>query len=60
MMSSTQRKRELRILWEQQRQLHEAECNRKQALSLYDRIEEASISSEVKDILHRLAQGERE
>lgn len=38
----------------------QAERNRKEALSMYERIEEADLSSDLKDILHRLANGERE
>lgn len=37
-----------------------AEQGRKESLSMYDRINEANLSDDLKDILHRLANGERE
>ncbi len=37
-----------------------AEHRRKDSLTMWERIEELNESQEVKDILHRLANGERE
>lgn len=60
-MSDKNEKRRLRQ--EQADREHEArmeEHRRKESLTMWERIEELNESQEVKDILHRLASGERE
>lgn len=55
-MSSPQRRAERTAQYEKAQQEHEAEYRRKEALTMWERIEEATASTDVKDILHRLAQ----
>lgn len=55
-----ERRREKRAEWAAEKARMEDERRRKDSLSMYDRIEESDASAEVKDILHRLANGERE
>ena len=55
-MSSPQRRAEMRAKYEQEEILARKEQARKDALCMYDRIAESDASSDVKDILHRLAE----
>lgn len=59
-MSSREREAEKRRLWEAEQLRQEAEQNRKENLSMWARIEELDVGNDVKDVLHRLANGERE
>jgi len=59
-MSSPERRREKEKEWEAKQERLAAERCRKDALSMWERIEEAELSDDLKDILHRLAKGERE
>jgi hypothetical protein len=59
-MSRRERSEELRRLWEEEERLREIERNRKAGLPMGDRIDELEVSDELKDVLHRLANGERE
>lgn len=56
----TEKRRLKREAWDREQEAQERERNRKAALSMWERIEEADLTDELKDILHRLAQGERE
>ena len=53
-MSSPKRRKELAAEWAIEEAALRAEETRKDALSMWDRIEEAGASRDVKDILHRL------
>jgi len=46
--------------WAREQEAQERERDRKAALSMWERIEEADLPDDLKDILHRLANGERE
>lgn len=60
-MSWKNEKRRLKQeLWDRELNALEQERNRKEGLSMWDRIEEADLHPDLKDILHRLANGERE
>jgi hypothetical protein len=59
-MSTPQRKRHLREAREAELARQAQARQHQDALSMYERIEEADLSDELKDILHRLASGERE
>ena len=58
-MSSSRRRDERRKEWDAELERLEAERHRKDSLSLWQRIEEADLSDDLKNILHRLANGER-
>jgi hypothetical protein len=58
--SKTQRRREREARHEAEREVIETELRRKESLRMWERIEECGASDNVKDILHRLARGERE
>lgn len=53
-MSSPARRKELAALWEKEQVAQRAEEARKDALSMWQRIDESDASADVKDILHRL------
>lgn len=55
-MSRPERRREKERQYEAEEEARRQEEWRKEQLSMYDRIEEADASEDVKDILHRLAQ----
>lgn len=60
-MSWKNEKRRLKQeLWDREMNALEKERSRKEDLSMWDRIEEADLHPDLKDILHRLANGERE
>jgi len=59
-MSSKERRKEKQLEWERELLNRDEERRRKEALSMYERIEESDASLDVKDILHRLANGETE
>lgn len=59
-MSSKERRREIEIEWEAEQGRIEKERNRKNNLSMWERIEELDVNNDLRDILHRLANGERE
>lgn len=59
-MSSPQRRKELATLHEKEEALRYIEQRRKDTLTLWERIEELTVDSDLKDVLHRIAQGERE
>lgn len=59
-MSSKERRAEKQREWEAELIHKRQEQNRKDALSMWERIEEADLSDDLKEILHRLARGERE
>lgn len=41
--------------WQVECEAREREQRRKDALSMYDRIEECSVDADLKDVLHRMA-----
>jgi hypothetical protein len=53
-MSSKERRKELKLEWEIEQEALEKEAARKEALTLYERIDESDASDDVKDILHRI------
>jgi hypothetical protein len=55
-MSTRQRKAELLAQFAAEQHAHALESERKAALLMYDRIEEADINDDLKDILHRFAE----
>lgn len=55
-MSSPQRRAEKKKEWEAEQIALDAERHRKESLSMYARIEEAHLSSDLQDILHRITQ----
>ena len=55
-----EKRRIKREAWDREHEAILAEQHRKEGLSMYERIEEADLSDDLKDILHRLANGERE
>lgn len=55
-MSSTARRREKRIELEKQPAADEIEQRRKNSLTMWERIEESDASTDVKDVLHRMAE----
>lgn len=59
-MSSNQRRRERERQFDAEQIVRRREETRKAELCMWDRIEESDASRMVKDILHRLASGERE
>jgi hypothetical protein len=60
-MSWKNEKRRLKAAaWEVEQEKRAAEQRRKDDLSMWERIEEADLHPDLKDILHRLANGERE
>lgn len=59
-MSRPERRRELQEQFDREYAAQQREEARKMSLSLWQRIEEVASIEDVKDVLHRLAQGERE
>lgn len=55
-MSSKQRRAELEAEWEAKQASNERERARREALTMWERIEESDASPDVKDILHRMAE----
>lgn len=55
-MSSPQRRAELRKQYEEEDRKQQQENARKESLSMWERIEEADISGDLRDILHRIAE----
>lgn len=55
-MSSKERRAEKQREWEAQQAAANVERCRKEALTMYERINESDASEDVKDILHRIAQ----
>jgi hypothetical protein len=58
--TKTQRRREREAQHDAEQAVIDTERRRKESLDLWSRIEESGASDNVKDILHRLANGERE
>lgn len=56
MSRKIERRREREAEWDAEDQARRAEEARKDALSMYERIEESDASSSVRDILHRMAE----
>ncbi len=54
-MSSPERRKQRQLEWEAEIKACQAEMDRKDALSMYMRIEEMTNPDDVKDILHRIA-----
>lgn len=59
-MSSPERRRQKQLELEEEQRRLEIERQRKDSLTMYQRIEECAVADDLKDILHRLANGERE
>lgn len=56
----SERRAQREAAWAKEQAADAVERDRKDALPIWERIEEAPISNELKDILHRIAKGERE
>lgn len=59
-MSSPQRRAERKRQFDAESAARSVEAWRKEALDMWSRIEELDVGADLKDVLHRIAGGERE
>lgn len=59
-MSSPQRRAERKRQFDAESEARSVEASRKDALDMWSRIEELDVGADLKDVLHRIAGGERE